>query len=59
MQYFILRKKTIFIYKFKLQLNRTPLHIACGTGNLKLVKQLVERGANINLKDKVSLLKIW
>lgn len=33
--------------------NRTALMLAASNGNLDLVKILIEKGANVNIQDKV------
>ena len=33
-------------------MNETPLHIACNQGYLSIVQYLIEKGANIEAKDK-------
>ena len=37
-----------------IQVQRTPLHMAATKGHIKYVAQLVNSGADINVKDKVS-----
>ena len=37
-----------------LQDHRTPLHVAAQWGNDDIVKTLLEEGADVNIKDKVS-----
>ena len=41
---------------FKYQNSETALLTACYEGHLPVVQLLVERGANLNLKDSVSAL---
>jgi len=35
---------------------KTALHIACNNGHTSVVKLLVENGANVEVKDRVSHL---
>ena len=39
--------------------NNTALHIAAEFGNLEIVKFLLERGADVNAKNKNKLTPIW
>lgn len=40
-------------------LERTPLHIAAGLGNLKEVKRIIGRGADVNARDKEGITPLF
>ena len=51
----LVKSEAILLPIISLQLSRTPLHIATDDRHFETIQLLLERGANVNAKDMVSI----